>query len=96
MTTTQTIPGIPVRHISAVDLPELIASTRREVDVYEQRYELFIESIVELVDRDAIVPAIDIIKWYHAYSSLDFLLDVASRIGDSGSIAGRPVPKTRP
>ena len=74
----------------------MIASARRELDVYEQRYELVSESMVELVDRDAIVPTIDIIKWYHAYSSLNFLLDVASRIGDPGLTAGRPAQKRHP
>lgn len=62
MTATETSIGIPGRRISAAELPEVIASEQREAAAYEQRYEPTSVSMAELVDRDAIVPSIDIIK----------------------------------
>ncbi len=35
---------------------------------YEQRYELGSDMMAKLVDREAIIPTIDIIEWYHAYT----------------------------
>lgn len=76
MASHETDVGIPIRRISAAELPAFIASNRREVKEYEQRYELASEKMAELVDLDVIVPTIDIIKWYHAYGGLKFLLGV--------------------
>ena len=85
MTTTETFPGIPVRHVSAADLPELIASNRRIVQEYEQRYELASDRMAQLVDNDAIVPSIEVIKWYHAYAELKFLLETTPTTGTLGT-----------
>ena len=85
MTITESIPGIPVSHISAADLPELIASNRRRVEEYEQRYELASAKMTELVDRDAIVPSLEVIKWYHTYAELKFLLETTHTTGTPGT-----------
>ena len=92
MTTLKTYSRIPVRCISAADLPDLIASKRREVEEYEQRYELASEKMAELVDYESIIPTIHVIKWYHAYAELKFLLKEIPTIGTPGTNTSRSVP----
>ena len=86
MTTTAEISiGIPVRHISAAELPAGIAEKRRVLQEYEQRYELSSAEMVDLVDRDAIVPDIEVIKWYQTYDALQFLLAMTPTTGTHGT-----------
>ena len=42
--------------------------------------------MAELVDDDAIAPTIEMIKWYHAYDGLKFLLASTSTTGTPGTI----------
>ena len=85
MTSVEIATGLPVQHLSLVDLPELIASNRRKIEEYEQRYELASPKMAELIDRDAIVPSIEVINWYHTYAELKFLLETTPMIGTPGT-----------
>lgn len=89
METLESDAGIPVQRISAAELPDFISSYRRQVQAYEQRYELASETMAELVDDEAIIPTMDIIEWYHAHSTLKFLLDAASAMGSPGTSGAR-------
>ena len=84
MTITETVAGLPVQHFSLADLPKLIASNRRKIEEYEQRYELASPKMAELIDRDAIVPSLEVIKWYHTYAELKFLLETTPTTGTPG------------
>ena len=85
MTSVEIATGLPVQHLSLDDLPELIASNRRKIEEYEQRYELASPKMAELIDRDAIVPSIEVINWYHTYAELKFLLETTPTIGTPGT-----------
>ena len=85
MTTAQTVAGLPVQHLSLANLSELIASNRRKIEEYEQRYELASARMAELIDRDAIVPSIEVINWYHTYAELKFLLETTRTTGTPGT-----------
>ena len=67
-----TASGIPYR---VAPRAVLIAEKERQLREYEQIYELSSEKMADLVDRDAIVPSIEVIKWYHIYDGLQFLLE---------------------
>ena len=85
MPSAETNSGLSVDRISDGDLPELIASNRRKIEEYEQRYELASASMAELIDRDAIVPSIEVINWYHTYAELKFLLETTPTTGTPGT-----------
>ena len=90
MTTAETVAGLPVQHLSLVDLPQLIASNRRKIEEYEQRYELASPKMAELIDRDAIVPSIEVINWYHTYAELKFLLETTPTLDTLGQLQHSP------
>ena len=69
---------IPVREIPR---DQLVAEKRRMIAEYEERYEMSSAEMAALVDSDAIVPDIEVIKWYHAYNGLNFLLSTTPTTG---------------
>ncbi len=77
--------GLAVQSISDADLRALIATNRRKIDEYEQRYELPRARMAELVDWDAIIPSIEVIKWYHGYDVLKSLLEITPTTGTHGT-----------
>ena len=83
--TAESTAGLSVDRISVADLPELIASNCRKIEEYEQRYELASDKMAELVDRDAIIPSIEVINWYHTYAGLKFLLETTPTTGIPGT-----------
>ena len=58
-------PLVPIRRIDASDLSELVDSTIQTVAECEQRYGLGSDMMAKLVDREAIIPTIDITEWCH-------------------------------
>ena len=88
MTTTNeitptTASRIPVYYYTR---DERMAECRQELAVYEQTYELPSEKMADLVDNDKIKPSIEIIKWYHLYDELEFLLEMTPTTGTRGTI----------
>ena len=83
-TATETEPntGIPVYYYTR---DERMAECRQELDVYEKRYELASETMADLVDREIITPSIEVIKWYHLYDELQFLLEMPLTAGTRGT-----------
>ncbi len=82
---TETITRIPVRYISDAELPALIEESRRKIKEYEQRYELLSAEMANLVDQDEIAPSIEMIKWYHTYDELKFLIAKTPMAGIHGT-----------
>lgn len=82
--TTKTEPatGIPVYYYTR---EERMAECRQELDVYEKCYELASEKMAHLVDNDKVKPSIEIIKWYHIYDELEFLLEMTPTTGTRGT-----------
>ena len=78
-----TISGIPVYYYIR---EERMAECRQELSVYEKRYELASEKMAYLVDNDKVKPSIEIIKWYHLYDELEFLLEMTPTTGTRGTI----------
>ncbi len=76
------IERIPVR---VAPLEVFIAEKRAIVEEYERRYEMSSEEMTALVDSDAIVPTIEMIKWYHAYDGLKFYLEMTPMTGTRGT-----------
>ena len=76
------IKRIPVR---VAPLEVFIAEKRAIVEEYERRYEMSSEEMTALVDNDAIVPTIEMIKWYHAYDGLKFYLEMTPTTGTRGT-----------
>ena len=77
--------GLAAREISANELPDLIYELQRIVDDYEQRHAWTSEEMVQLVDDNTIVPSIEVIKWYHTYAELRFLVETTHMIGTPGT-----------
>ena len=77
-----TTTGIPVYYYTR---DERMAECRQELDVYEKRYELASETMADLVDREIITPSIEVIKWYHLYDELQFLLGMTPTAGTRGT-----------
>ena len=77
-----TASGIPVYYYTR---DERIAECRQELAVYEQTYELPSEKMADLVDREVIIPSIEVIKWYHIYDELQFLLEMTPTTGTLGT-----------
>ena len=75
------IERIPVR---VAPREVFIAEKRAIVEEYEQRYEMSSEEMAALVDNDAIVPTIEVMKWYHAYDGLKFFLETTPTTGTRG------------
>lgn len=73
---------IPVREIPR---DQLVAEKQRVIAEYEERYEMSSAEMEALVDSDAIVPDIEVIKWYHAYDGLKFLLATTPTTGTPGT-----------
>ncbi len=73
---------ITVREIS---LDELVAEKRRILGEYEKRYAMPSAEMAALVDSDAIVPDVEVIKWYHACDWLKFLLATTLTTGTPGT-----------
>ena len=67
---------------------QFIEEKRRIVTEYEKRYEMTSEEMADLVDRDAIIPTIEVIKWYRAYDGLKFFLETTPTAGTPGTITG--------
>lgn len=87
MTTPETAPttttGIPVYYYIR---EERMAECRQELAVYEQTYELSSEKMADLVDREVVIPSIiEVIKWYHIYDELQFLLEMTPTTGTPGT-----------
>lgn len=76
------IERIPVR---VAPFEVFIAEKRAIVEEYERRYEMSSEEMTALVDSDAIVPTIEMIKWYHAYDGLKFYLEMTPMTGTLGT-----------
>ena len=76
-----TTAGIPVYYYTR---DERMAECRRELAVYEQTYELPSEKMADLVDREVVMPSIEVIKWYHIYDELRFLLEMTPTTGTPG------------
>ena len=87
MTTTETEPatasGIPYR---VAPRAVLIAEKERQIQEYEQIYELSSEKMADLVDNDKVKPSVEVIKWYHIYDGLQFLLETTPTAGTRGTI----------
>ena len=77
-----TATGIPVYYYTR---DERMLECRKELDVYEKRYELASEKMADLVDNDKVKPSIEIIKWYHLYDELEFLLEMTPTTGTRGT-----------
>ena len=73
---------IPVR---IAPRKQFIAEKRRIVEDYEQRYGMSSAEMAELVDNNAIVHTIEMIKWYHAYDGLKFFLETTPTTGTPGT-----------
>ena len=76
------IERIPVR---VAPREEFIAEKRRVVAEYERRYEMSSAEMAAKIDSDAIVPTIEMIKWYHAYDGLKFFLETTPTTGTPGT-----------
>lgn len=76
------IERIPVR---VAPREEFIAEKRRIVAEYERRYEMSSAEMAAKIDSDAIVPTIEMIKWYHAYDGLKFFLETTPTTGTPGT-----------
>ena len=87
MTTTETesatASGIPYR---VAPRAVLIAEKERQIQEYEQIYELSSEKMADLVDNDKVKPSVEVIKWYHIYDGLQFLLETTPTAGTRGTI----------
>ena len=85
MTTTETATasGIPYR---VAPRAVLIAEKERQIQEYEQIYELSSEKMADLVDNDKVKPSVEVIKWYHIYDGLQFLLETTPTAGTRGTI----------
>lgn len=95
-TTTTTATGIPVYYYTR---DERMAECRQELDVYEKRYELASEKMADLVDREIIIPSIEVIKWYHLYDELQFLLEMTPTTGTPGTttkLSTKPISSAIP
>ena len=64
---------------------QLIEENRRVLREYEQRYEMSSARMAQLVDQDAITPDTEVIKWYHIYDELQFLLATTPTTGIRGT-----------
>lgn len=82
ITKPTTATGIPVYYYTR---DERMAECRQELDVYEKCYELASEKMAYLVDNDKVKPSIEIIKWYHLYDELEFLLEMIPTTGTRGT-----------
>lgn len=76
------IERIPVR---VAPREEFIAEKRRIVAEYERRYEMSSAEMAAKIDSDAVVPTIEMIKWYHAYDGLKFFLETTPTTGTPGT-----------
>ena len=85
MTTTETesATGIPYR---VAPRAVLIAEKERQIQEYEQIYELSSEKMADLVDNDKVKPSVEVIKWYYIYDGLQFLLETTPTAGTRGTI----------
>ncbi|MYC33071.1 MAG: hypothetical protein F4X64_07835 [Chloroflexi bacterium] len=82
MTVNHKTAGIPVHYYTR---SERLVECRKELKEYEQRYELSSEKMAYLVDNDKVKPGIEIIKWYHLYDELEFLLEMTPTTGIRGT-----------
>ena len=80
--TAKKIERIPVR---VAPREVFIAEKRAIVEEYERRYGMSSAEMAALVDNDAIVPTIEVIKWYHAYDGLKFFLETTPTTGTPGT-----------
>jgi len=80
--THTTASGIPYR---VAPRAVLMAEKERQLQEYEQIYELSSEMMAHLVDNDKIKPSIEVIKWYHIYDGLQFLLETTPTAGTRGT-----------
>ena len=82
MSANTEMPRTPVR---VAPREVFIAEKRRLVAEYEKRYGMTSAEMAALVDNDAIVPTIEVIKWYHAYDGLQFFLETTPTTGTPGT-----------
>ena len=80
--THTTASGIPYR---VAPRAVLMAEKERQLREYEQIYELSSEKMAYLVDNDKVKPSIEVIKWYHIYDGLQFLLETTPTAGTRGT-----------
>ncbi len=66
---------------------QLVAETQRLITEYRKRYAMSSAEMAALVDSDAIVPDIEVIKRYHAYHGLKFLLATSHTTGTARTTA---------
>ena len=64
-------PSMPAKKIERIPIhvaprEQFIAEKRAIVEEYEQRYEMSSSEMAALVDKDAIVPTIEVMTWYQA------------------------------
>ena len=81
--TTKAISRIPVRRMSR---QEMIEEKRRIVKGYERQYDMSSEDMTDRVDRDSIVPTIEVMTWYQTYDVLQSLLKMTHTDGTRGTI----------
>ena len=84
------VPRIPVR---VAPRAQLVAEKRQAIEEYEKQYGMSSAEMAALVDRDEIAPTIEVIKWYHAYDGLKFLIETTPTTGTRGTITE---PSTKP
>ena len=81
--TTKAISRIPVRRMSR---QEMIEEKQRIVNGYERRYGMSSEEMTDQVDRDSIMPTIEVMTWYQTYDVLKSLLELTHTDGTRGTI----------
>ena len=67
---------------------QFIEEKRRIVADYEKRYQMTSAEMADFVDRDAIIPTIEVLQWYRAYDGLKFFLETTPTAGTPGTTTG--------
>lgn len=81
--TTKAISRIPIRRIPR---DQMIEEKRSVVEGYEREHGMSSDEMADRVDRDSIVPTVEVMKWYQAYDVLKSLLETTPTTGTPGTI----------
>ena len=81
--TTKATSRIPIRRMSR---QEMIEDKQRIVTGYERRYGMSSKEMTDGVDRDLIVPTIEVMTWYQTYDVLQSLREMTHTDGTLGTI----------
>ncbi len=73
---------------------QFIEEKRRIVADYEKRYQMTSAEMADLVDRNAIIPTIEVLQWYRAYDGLKFFLETTPTIATPKTINGTPTSES--